>query len=140
MKTYKIVKMVLIVLISVFYLPLTHANNSPFIGTWQLVSGEYLNDKQELISYETLGIASQKVINETYFSFVSTANGKFWAAGSGKYSFTDSQYIESPNVASYPLENGGSYSFTYHLEGSLWHNARWHGDTRVEYEVWKKID
>ncbi len=140
MKMNKICNIGLIVVISLFYLPFAHANNSPFVGTWQLVSGEYINDKKELISYESLGISSQKVINEHYFSFVSMANGTFWAAGSGKYTFTDTEYIESPNVASYPLEDGGNYSFTYRFEGKLWHNARWHGETRVEYEVWKKID
>lgn len=115
------------------------AKENPFKGTWQLISGEYLNDKKELINYDSLGISSQKVINEQHFSFVSMSNGKFWSAGTGTYTFTDVEYLESPKMASYPLEDGGTYTFKYEFKNDEWHNSRWHGDIRVEYEIWKKI-
>jgi len=115
------------------------AQKNPFVGTWKLVAGEYLNEKKELISYQNLGIQSQKVITNTHFSFVSTAKGKFWAAGTGSFSFTDSEYIEKPTMASYPLEDNGIYTFQYVLIEGQWHNSRWHGDTRVEYEVWQRV-
>jgi len=115
------------------------AIHNPFKGTWQLVSGEYLNEEKELVNYSSLGISSQKVINQEHFSFVSIANGKFWAAGTGTYTFTDTEYIESPKMASYPLENKGVYSFKYEIKGDIWYNSRWHDDTRVEYEVWHRV-
>ena len=128
-------------LLFVLCLPQTAtAHQSPFAGTWQLISGEYLNDKNKIIKYSTLGITSRKVINQHHFSFVSTANGEFWAAGTGTYVFTASEYVESPQMASYPLEDGGNYTFKYELKGDMWHNARRREGVRVEYEVWQKID
>lgn len=115
------------------------ADNSPFTGTWQLQSGEYLDANKAVISYQSLGINSQKVISEKHFSFVSMANGKFWAAGTGSYNYSDHEYHESPQMASYPLEGDGTYTFKYKIQGDLWHNERWHDGIRVEYEVWKKI-
>ncbi|MGB1199666.1 MAG: hypothetical protein ACPG46_11505 [Thalassotalea sp.] len=117
----------------------TQATENPFIGTWQLVSGEYVNDKKEVVSYHSLEIRSQKVISSQHFSFVSMSKNKFWSAGTGTYTFTKNEYYESPTMASYPLEDGGTYTFTYQIKEGLWHNARWHGDTRVEYEIWKKV-
>lgn len=114
-------------------------NNNPFIGTWQLQSGEYIDGNKKLIQYASLGISSQKVINETHFGFVSLSKGKFWGAGSGHYTFSDNEYIETPTFASYPLEDGGVYKFTYEIKDDLWHSSRWHGDVRVEYEVWKRV-
>ncbi|GHE87581.1 hypothetical protein [Thalassotalea profundi] len=115
------------------------ASNNPFLGTWQLVSGEYLNDKQVMISYDSLGLSSQKIINEQHFSFVSMANGKFWAAGTGTYTYNEKEYFESPKMASYPLESGGVYTFKYKIQDNLWHNERWHNNIRVEYEIWQKV-
>ncbi|WP_286235083.1 hypothetical protein [Thalassotalea sediminis] len=117
----------------------TWASDNPFIGTWQLVSGEYLNENKEIIAYSTLGIRSQKVINASHFSFVSFSDDKFWAAGTGQYSFNATQYIETPTMASYPLEGDGTYTFTYEIKGDQWHNARWHDGIRVEYEIWQKV-
>lgn len=116
-----------------------NAENNPFKGTWTLISGEYLNEQNELVSYQTLGISSQKVIADKHFSFVSLANGKFWAAGTGTYSFSDKEYSEQPTMASFPMEDGGNYVFSYEIKGQYWHNSRWRGDKRVEYEVWQRI-
>lgn len=127
-------------LFCLFYSSVLYAQDNKFEGTWQLVSGEYINDKKELITYASLGISSQKVISGHHFSFVSLANGEFWAAGTGSYSFTENEYLETPKMASYPLEDGGTYTFNYEFKAGLWHNSRWHGDTRVEYEIWKKVN
>lgn len=116
----------------------TFADSNPFLGTWQLVSGEYLNENTEIVSYESLGISSQKVIGSKHFSFVSMAKEKFWAAGTGTYSYNKNEYFESPTMASYPLEDGGTYTFKYKIKDNLWHNERWLDGIRVEYEVWKK--
>ena len=115
------------------------ASSNPFIGTWQLVSGEYVNNKNETISYETIGIRSQKVIGEKHFSFVTFSKEKFWAAGTGRYQFTNTTYSEEPSMASYPLEGNGIYTFRYEMKNGQWHNSRWHNDIRVEYEIWEKV-
>lgn len=113
---------------------------NPFIGTWQLEQGEYLNAEGQLVQYSTLGIKSQKVINESHFSFVSTANGKFWAAGSGLYRVEQNQYFETLDFASFPLEHNGTYPFQFKMDGNLWHNERFKDGKRVEYEVWRKLE
>lgn len=128
----------LLIVLAIFTLP-TFAVENPFKGTWQLVSGEYLNDKKVVVDYSSLGITSQKVISDNHFSFVSMSKGKFWAAGTGNYAFTKEEYLESPKMASYPLEDGGTYTFKYQINGDRWHNSRWHGDTRVEYEIWQRV-
>ncbi|WP_286269511.1 hypothetical protein [Thalassotalea hakodatensis] len=115
------------------------ASNNPFIGTWQLVSGEYVNNKNEIITYKSIGIRSQKVIGEKHFSFVTFSQDKFWAAGTGSYQFTNTTYSEKPSMASYPLEGNGVYTFHYEMKNDQWHNSRWHDGKRVEYEIWQKV-
>ena len=112
--------------------------NSPFQGTWQLVSGEYINDKGTLINYESLSLTSQKVLSDQHFSFISLSNGKFWAAGSGSYQFDNHSYIEFLSLAA--VDAGKPYQFNYKIVDGTWTNERWVDGKRVEMEVWKKID
>jgi hypothetical protein len=129
-----------IILITLLITSFTNlANENPFKGTWKLIAGEYINEKNKVISYSSLGISSQKVVSEHHFSFVSMANGTFWAAGTGTYQFTQTEYAETPKMASYPLNGDGTFRFRYKIDGSLWHNSRWENDVRVEYEIWQKV-
>lgn len=130
-----------VLIVSLFTLNKVQAETvkSPFIGTWQLVSGEYVDANKKVIDYIIHEITSQKVINQSHFAFVSLSKGKFWGAGSGKYTFTNSEYIETPTFVSYPLEDDGVYAFKYTLENDLWKKSRWRNNERVEYEVWKRV-
>jgi len=110
-----------------------------FSGTWQLVSGDYLNNEGKLVQYESLDISSIKVISATHFSFVSMSGNKFWSSGVGEYRFTESEYIESPIHTSYGVISSKEYIFTYKIEKGTWYNSRWENGKRVEYEVWKKL-
>lgn len=134
----KLIHTIFILILTYFSIP-SWATNNPFIGTWQLVSGEYVNDKNETISYQSIGIRSQKVISQKHFSFVTFSQDKFWAAGTGRYQFSDTTYIEQPSMASYPLEDNGIYTFRYEIKNGQWHNSRWHGTKRVKYEIWEKV-
>jgi hypothetical protein len=113
--------------------------NNPFQGTWQLTSGEYLDDTNKTITYESLGISSQKVLSAQHFSFVSMSKGKFWSAGTGSYTYDSTKYHETPKYASYPLEDGGTYTFEYELKGDSWHNSRYRNGKRVEFEIWQRV-
>lgn len=73
------------------------------------------------------------------FAFTTTRDGKFWAGGSGTYAADAGRYVEIPQMASYPLENGGRYEFRYTLEGDVWTLERWEGERRVEREVWQRV-
>jgi len=114
--------------------------DNPFQGAWQLVSGEYIDKDNKIIHYDSLGISSQKVLSKNHFSFVSIAKGKFWAAGTGSYTYNKANYNETPKYASYPLEDGGTYTFSYEIKEDYWHNSRWRDGKRIEYEIWQRIE
>lgn len=107
-------------------------------GAWQLQSGEFINPEGKVVDYASQKLAGTKILADGRFAFTTTSDGKFWAGGSGTYRSADGHYVETPLMASYPLENGGSYSFRYTLEGDLWTLERWDGERRVEREVWKR--
>ena len=107
-------------------------------GAWQLQSGEFINPEGAVVDYASQKLAGTKVLADGRFAFTTTSDGKFWAGGSGTYRSDAGQYVETPLMASYPLENGGSYHFRYTLEGDVWTLERWDGERRVEREVWKR--
>ncbi len=108
-------------------------------GAWQLQSGESVDGDGVRMDYARQGLAGTKVLADGRFAFTSTRNGAFWAAGSGTYQGDATRYLERPLMASYPLENGGSYEFRYTLEGDTWTLERWDGGRRVEREVWTRV-
>lgn len=114
------------------------APSDPLAGAWELVSGSYLGDDGVLTDYETAGIKSLKVLSEGKFSFVTTANGAFYAAGAGDYTAENGKYAEMPRLASHDSILGQRFEFDFWLEGDLWTNTRWRGAVRVEHEVWRR--
>ncbi|MBB5213097.1 hypothetical protein [Microbulbifer hydrolyticus] len=109
-------------------------------GVWELVSGEYRNEHGEMIAYDTIGLESLKILSGTHFSFTSMKADKFWASGTGTYSFVDGEYVEQLKFNSFGEKPGARFAFTAELDGSYWRNARWDGDVRVEYEVWRRVE
>lgn len=131
-------KVILIIITLVFTFSVNAIENK-FDGSWELISGEYQNNKGVIIQYEDLKIDSIKVISGTHFSFVSMSGDKFWSSGAGSYRFTEKKYIESPIYTSYGATLGKEYVFTYTIENNIWYNSRWDEGKRVEYEVWRKL-
>lgn len=130
---------IIVIIMSFAFSFSVNAVENEFKGSWQLLSGEYLNNEGKLIQYEDLEISSIKIISGTHFSFVSMSGNKFWSAGAGRYRFTESEYIESPIHTSYGVTVGKEYVFTYKVENNIWYNSRWNKGKRVEYEVWQKL-
>jgi hypothetical protein len=116
-----------------------NANENLFSGTWKLISGEYINNKGNLISYEELNLRSLKIITNTHFSFITMSGDKFWSSGAGTFKYTNSEYIESPLFTSFNSPKGKKYVFKYKIEGEKWFSSRWKSDKRVEYEVWQRV-
>ena len=114
-------------------------NKSGFIGSWQLISGEYVNEKGELIHYDKAKMKAIKTLSEHYYNFTSVSGERFWAAGAGQYKFSDNTYTELPLYTSYKIAKGEVYQFSYKLEGDYWYKSRYKKGIRVEYEVWKKL-
>ena len=117
---------------------------NPLVGSWQLVSGEYLNDKNQWIDYQDLNLTAIKVISKTHFSFTTmkleSGTQTFWAAGTGKYQITKQHYIEFPTLNSFNVKQGESFKFSYQIIGDEWHTKRYEGGQLSEKEVWKKLD
>lgn len=114
------------------------ADNSPFDGSWTLVSGEYVNQEGKLIQYADLNIQSIKVISDGHFSFTSMSGEKFWSAGTGKFEFNETDYSETPSFNSFGSPADKSYHFKYVLKGDEWHNKRIENGKIVEYEIWQR--
>jgi hypothetical protein len=119
---------------------MNHAKDSlhPLAGAWELVSGSYLGDDGVLIDYGAAGIKSLKVLSERQFSFVTTANGAFYAAGGGDYTAANGKYAEMPRLASHDNMLGQRFEFDFRLDGDTWSNTRWRDGVQVEHEVWKR--
>ncbi|WP_269792726.1 hypothetical protein [Stenotrophomonas sp. Iso1] len=115
------------------------ADEAPSLqGAWQLQSGEFINKEGVPVAYASQKLAGTKLLADGQFAFTTTSDGKFWAGGSGTYRTEAGRYVETPLMASYPLENGGSYEFRYTLQGDVWTLERWEGERRVEREIWKR--
>ena len=130
-----IFQIILIVLLSFS----VNAKENIFSGTWELVSGEYIDYEGNLVSYDKLNLHSLKVITNTHFSFVTMSGDKFWSSGAGTFKYTKSEYIESPLYTSFNSPKGKKYVFKYKFDGDKWLSSRWENDKRVEYEVWQKV-
>ncbi len=136
----KLVNISVIISIALLLSVPVNASENPLKGTWHLVSGEYINEEGIVINYQALGLSSQIVIDEKNFAFVTMKKQQFWAAGAGHYTLDKNYYYETPTKASYPLEDGGTYKFSYKVIGNKWVKERWRDAIRVEYEVWQKVN
>jgi hypothetical protein len=123
----------------IFFSFSVNAKDNKFIGTWMLISGEYIDSKGYLKSYDELNLSSLKVISNTHFSFVTMSGDKFWSSGAGTFTYTNNEYIESPLYTSFNSPLGKKYIFKYELESDKWFSARWENGKRVEYEVWQRV-
>jgi hypothetical protein len=115
------------------------ANENQFSGTWKLISGEYIDHKGNLNSYKALNLRSLKVITTTHFSFVTMSGDKFWSSGAGTFTYSNSEYIESPLYTSFNSPVGKKYIFKYTFDDDKWFSSRFENGKRVEYEVWQRV-
>ena len=113
------------------------------IGTWQLVSGEYLNDKQQWVDYRSLHLSAIKVISASHFSFTTMAHNTdtptFWAAGAGRYQANGTDYVEYPELNSFNAPVNAAFTFSYRLEGDNWYTQRFEDGVLKEKELWRRI-
>ncbi|GIU17712.1 hypothetical protein [Shewanella sp. MBTL60-007] len=125
----------------------THVEN-PFIGSWKLVSGRYLDGKGNWIDYSELKLEAIKVISAKHFSFTTIKNvgtkdkpkTEFWAAGTGHYEYTASDYVEYPELNSFGVKPNTPFSFSYVIEGDEWRTERIEDGELKEQEVWHRLD
>ena len=113
--------------------------SNPLVGAWELVSGSFLGENNAVINYFDSAMKSLKVLSESKFSFITYAQGMFYAAGGGDYISENGVYVEIPTLASHPDMIDKRYEFQYQLEGDTWTNSRWQNGIRVEHEIWRKV-
>ena len=126
----------------------TLAADNPFVGSWQLVSGKYLDGKGKWIHYGDLKLSAIKVISANHFSFTTMKNigtldkpkQEFWAAGTGSYTYSETDYIEYPQLNSFGVAPDKPFAFTYEIEGDKWQTQRVENGELKEQELWKKLD
>ena len=112
---------------------------SPLDGAWRLDSGSYVDDQGQEKDYGSLKLQGTKLLADGHFSFTTTQDGRFWAGGSGTFTAGADTYVETPQMASYPVVEGGNYHFSYTLEGNTWTLERFEDGKRVEREVWRRV-
>ncbi|MCS6178210.1 hypothetical protein [Shewanella baltica] len=114
------------------------------VGSWQLVSGRYLNEKHEWVDYQILNLSAIKVISARHFSFTTMKNvdgvSQFWAAGSGTYQATATEYTEQPELNSFSAAKGAEFVFSYAIKGQELHTQRVENGELKEVEVWQRLD
>ncbi|QFU21971.1 hypothetical protein FM038_007265 [Shewanella eurypsychrophilus] len=126
----------------------TGLSANPFIGSWQLESGKYLDDKGLWQDYDSLNLKAIKVLSASHFSFTTMkevnqdgeVKDEFWAAGTGHYEFTDTRYIEYPALNSFGVAAGESFAFEYQIQGQELHTKRVEDGVLKEVEVWQRLD
>ncbi|MCL1093267.1 hypothetical protein [Shewanella kaireitica] len=126
----------------------TLAADNPFVGSWQLVSGKYLDGKGKWIHYGDLKLSAIKVISASHFSFTTMKNvgtldkpkQEFWAAGTGSYTYSETDYIEYPQLNSFGVAPDKPFAFTYEIKGDKWQTQRVENGELKEQELWKKLD
>lgn len=100
-----------------------HSKPAPITGTWKLISGTTIKDKDTTTTDYTQGQEMIKIINETHFSFLrhDLQKGKdssaVFAAGGGTYTLKGDQYIEHLDYFSSREWEGNSFEFTYKIDG-----------------------
>uniref|UniRef100_UPI0040488CD7 hypothetical protein n=1 Tax=Shewanella baltica TaxID=62322 RepID=UPI0040488CD7 len=114
------------------------------VGSWQLVSGRYLNEKHEWVDYQILNLSAIKVISARHFSFTTMKNvdgvSQFWAAGSGTYQATATEYTERPELNPFGATKGAEFVFSYAIKGQELHTQRVENGELKEVEVWQRLD
>ena len=120
------------------------AQDLTLVGSWQLVSGRYLNEKHEWVDYQNLNLSAIKVISARHFSFTTVKNvdgvSQFWAAGSGTYQATATEYTEQPELNSFGAAKGAEFVFSYAIKGQELHTQRVENGELKEVEVWQRLD
>ncbi len=116
-------------------------------GSWELVSGRYLDGNGKWVEYKTLGLEAIKVVADGHFSFTTVAPDKkskgktkaLWAAGSGHFILDGNQYTEYPTLNSFKVPEGQGFSFQFKLVGDQWHTQRIEDGVLKEEEVWRRL-
>jgi hypothetical protein len=94
------------------------ASPKPIIGTWQLLNGTVIENRDTTVTDYTQKASFIKVINDTHFAFLhhDLNKGKDSAAvfvsGGGAYSLKDSLYTEHLQYCSAREWEGNDFTFT----------------------------
>ncbi|MDZ4702039.1 MAG: hypothetical protein SH809_20175 [Rhodothermales bacterium] len=116
----------------------------PLVGSWEMVSQTFIHPnrvEQPLKMGESLpGNRKQiKLLSETRFAFGrQSADGEEITAGGGRYEIDGDMYTEIIDYHTSPPLVGTRISFTWLIEGDLWHHSGKIGTFQLE-EVYRRV-
>jgi hypothetical protein len=114
-------------------------SSNPLIGTWELVSSRMTRGDSVLGDYRAPALQSTKILNATHFSFLTRrGTGEFARAAVGRYTVVGNQYTEMIEASSATSITNKSYTFTYRIDGDLWHHTGRVEDADFD-EVWRRV-
>ena len=97
----------------------TEVPQLPLVGTWKLISGTTIQNKDTTVTDYTQGKSFIKIINDTHFAFLlhDLAKGKdsakaAFTAGGGSYALKDSSYTEHLEYCNDRQWEGNDFAFT----------------------------
>ena len=94
----------------------------PLVGTWQLISGTIIQNKDTVVTSYTKGQSFIKIINDTHFCFLlhDLDKGKtlpaIFSSGGGRYSLKDNLYTEHLEYCSDRNWEGNDFNFTIKIQ------------------------
>jgi hypothetical protein len=103
------------------------AQQSPLVGTWQMISGKITNPEGRQESFDSLTYRETKIITPTHYMFIGhnktsghNANDNAWIfqrSMGGTVLINGNKFVETPTVASNPDEMKIKTDFTWQVEG-----------------------
>lgn len=116
--------------------PVTLAN--PLLGTWEFVEGKYAT-VDGIVSAQAPSLTSIKLITPTHHSYITQSEGQFKYAGGGSYKIEGDRFIETYEYGNVATLLGRTMTFSYKIDGNLWHHELYEDGKFVEKEVWRKV-
>jgi hypothetical protein len=104
------------------------AQQSPLVGTWEMVSGKITNPDGKQESFDTLTYRETKIITPTHYMFMAynksgghNANDNAWVfqrSMGGTVKITGNKFVETPTIASNANELQIITDLTWKVEGN----------------------
>ena len=127
-----------LLLLLLFSVVVSYAQNNALVGTWKLVSGKMTN-ADSTVTYGGTGEAI-KIITPTHFSVMSKdATGNTGHFAGGRVKMDASNYTEMLDYSSEKSMLNNNVVFTYKIEGNKC-SVKGGTDAIKFDEVWEKIE
>ncbi len=98
--------------------------SSPLLGTWKLVSGTTIKDKDTVTTDYTKNQEMIKIFNESHFSFLrhdlnhgKDSTNTIYVAGGGRYTYKENEYTEYLDYFNIREWENNQFNFEFEISG-----------------------